>query len=195
MVPSPVLKPAIPERSFVVSSSWLHQQWSQSFPWMANKRGERQIYGFLDAQVPCWLQSGFHTCQGCSREVPWYLVLNSSSISLGTGECRSMEAISSAQLPSQAVTLKTPPQKQSTMLLSAHKHSDLNHVETLCLQNPESLGFSSYSQALLQFMAFFFVIIFIITIIIISKSILWERRSYSSCTANTSKHIYLFLQY
>lgn len=59
---------------------------------------------FMGAQVPCWLQSGFNTSQSCSREVPWYLVLNSSSISLGTRECRSMEAISSAQLPSQAVT-------------------------------------------------------------------------------------------
>lgn len=78
------------------------------------------------------------------------------------------------------------------MLLSAHKHINLKRVGTNCLQNPESFGFSSYSQALLELMASF-VIIFIIIIIIIPKSILWEHRSYSSCTANTSKHIYLFL--
>lgn len=87
---------------------------------------------------------------------------------------------------------KSPPQNQNTMLLSAHKHTNLKRVGTNCLQNPESFGFSSYSQTLLEFTASF-VIIFIIIIIIISESTLWEHRNYSSCTANTSKHIYLFL--
>lgn len=80
------------------------------------------------------------------------------------------------------------------MLLSAHKHANLKCVGTNCLQNPEAFGFSSYSQALLEFTASFVTIVIII-IIIISESILWEHRNYSSCTANMSKHIYLFLQY
>lgn len=89
--------------------------------------------------------------------------------------------------------LKTPLQNQNTMLLSAHKHTNLKCMGTNCLQNPESFGFFSYSQALLEFMVSFVIIFIIIITTIISESILWEHINYSSCTTNTSKHIYLFL--
>lgn len=150
---------------------------------------------FMDSPVPCYLQNGFSTCQTSSRELPLYLVLKRSSIFPLTWKCCGAWKPSGflSCLPKLwLMWLKTPRQNQNTMLLSAHKHINLKRVGTNCLQNPESFGFSSYSQALLELMASF-VIIFIIIIIIIPKSILWEHRSYSSCTANTSKHIYLFL--
>lgn len=153
---------------------------------------------FMDSQVPCYLHDGFNTHQTYSREVPLYLVLNRSSIFPLT-QGSAMEHGSPSGLLSclpklWLMWLKTPLQNQNTMLLSAHKHSNLKRVGTNCLQNPESFGFSSYSQALLEFTASF-VVIFIIISIIVLESILWEHRNYSFCKANTSKQFYLFFQY
>lgn len=120
---------------------------------MATKRGERQIYGF-----PCSLLSAEGICHVPELQQRGFLVP-------GAGQQQhfpltqvlwSRDAISFPQLPSQAVThvLKTPLQNQSSVLLSAHRLSNLKPLGTNCLQNPESLGSSSCSQALLELMAF-----------------------------------------
>lgn len=107
----------------------------------------------MDSQVPCYLQNGFHTCQTYSREVPSYLVVIRSSIFPDTRRCCGAWKPSGflSCLPKLwLMWLKTPLQNQNTMLLSAHKHTNLKCVGANCLQNPEPFGFSSYSQALLE---------------------------------------------
>lgn len=156
MVPSPVLKPAIPERSFVVSSSFpvdhINNEVRVSPVWQTREGRGR----FMDSQVPCWLQSGLNTCQPSSREVPWYLVLSSSSTSLWPREMQGMGAISFPQLPSQAVPhmVKNSTTRAECNAAVCTQAQSFKTCGTNCLQNPESLGFSSHSQALLEFMAF-----------------------------------------